>query len=399
MRSEHMAHANALPSSYSYSGACRHSYSYAHLDYWSTSGHLRTDTNTVTRRLGRGLTKRFQTTSRCGFTLVELLVVIAIIGVLVGLLLPAVQAAREAARRMQCSNNLKQLGLAVLNYESAMGRLPPHEGGTCCNVPGTNNSTLSGIVMLLPYIEQDPLWKTISAAPGQGGEPSISTFPHPQGNIPTLMCPSSPEPPRANTVDPKWGGPGRSYHLSLGDSDLNAYSHAPYLAPPKRSAFSPKAGESRRLRDITDGLSSTIMMSEQGLFKSTSEIRGTFWEDYTIATPNACRASVPNQSYNGNGSILGNGRFWAQGAGIAGYTVVTILPPNSPSCGYFPTVSSYHNGGANIVLCDGSVQFVSNSVNAGDQNAAPPTSSGGGSPYGIWGALGTAQGSEIIGEY
>ena len=213
MRSEHMAHANALPSSYSFSGACRHSYSYAHLDYWSTSGHLRTDTNTVTRRLGRGLTKRFQTTSRCGFTLVELLVVIAIIGVLVGLLLPAVQAAREAARRMQCSNNLKQLGLAVLNYESAMGRLPPHEGGTCCNVPGTNNSTLSGIVMLLPYIEQDPLWKTISAAPGQGGEPSISTFPHPQGNIPTLMCPSSPEPPRANTVDPKWGGPeiGRAH--------------------------------------------------------------------------------------------------------------------------------------------------------------------------------------------
>jgi prepilin-type N-terminal cleavage/methylation domain-containing protein len=341
----------------------------------------------------------FQPSRRIGFTLVELLVVIAIIGILVGLLLPAVQAAREAARRMQCTNNLKQLSLAIHNYESATRYLPPHGGGTCCSVPQTNNGTLSGIVMLLPYLEQSALWNTIATAPWQGGEPGSKTFPHPPGNIPSLICPSSSEPPSAATVDPKWGGPGRSYHLSLGDSDLNAFAHAPYQAPPARSPFSPKAGDCRRFRDITDGLSNTLLISEQALFKNKSEFQGTFWEDYNVATPQGCRASINGNSYNNQGSILGNGRFWAQATGIAGYTVVTILPPNSPSCGHFPTVSSRHTGGVNASMSDGSIRFISNSIDSGNQNAAPPTTSGSESPYGVWGSIGSAQSGEAVGEF
>ncbi len=334
-----------------------------------------------------------------GFTLIELLVVIAIIAVLIALLLPAVQQAREAARRTQCKNNLKQLGLAVHNYESTFSRLPPHEGGTCCNIPGTNNGTLSGIVMMLPYFDQASLWNAIASAPGQGGEPGTVAFIHPPGPLPMLLCPSSPEPPSAGSVNPKWGGPGRSYHLSLGDSDLNAFSHPPYTAPPARSPFSPTAGETRQWRDITDGLSNTILIAEQALFKNTSELQGTFSEDYTIATPTACSASTPGKNYNGLGSILGNGRFWAQASGLAGYTVLTILPPNGPSCGYFPTVSSRHTGGVQVVLADGAVRFISDSIDAGNQSAAPPTNSNGPSPYGVWGALGSAQGGEPTSEF
>ena len=107
--------------------------------------------------------------NRRGFTLVELLVVIAIIGILVGLLLPAVQAAREAARRMQCSNNLKQMGLAVLNYESTYKKFPAKNGGTrnfCGNCPERNMANyerVSIFVPLLPFIEQTPLWNRIQA--------------------------------------------------------------------------------------------------------------------------------------------------------------------------------------------------------------------------------------------
>ena len=125
-----------------------------------------------------------------GFTLIELLVAIAIIAILISLLLPAVQQAREAARKSQCKNNLKQIGLALLNYEGNAKRLPPHSGGT-----NYNNGLLSGIVMMLPYLGQAPLWKTIAGAPGQGGITFGAAFPHPKKALPVLLCPSSPQPP------------------------------------------------------------------------------------------------------------------------------------------------------------------------------------------------------------
>ena len=336
--------------------------------------------------------------SRVGFTLIELLVVIAIIGILAGLLLPAIQQAREAARRSQCTNHIRQLAIAVQNYESTFKQLTPHEGGTCCSVPQTNNGTLSGIVPLLPYFEQAQLWLAITSAPGQGGEPGSSTFPHPRGNIAVLLCPSSVAPFSAGTLNAKWGGPSRNYQLSLGDTDLNSFAHPPYDFPPTRGPFSPITGETTRFQYITDGLSNTIMMAEQASFLNTNELKGTYLEDYGLATPAECSATVAGLDYNNLGSILGNGRFWAQGTGLAGDTVLTILPPNGPSCGHFPSVSSRHVGGAHVVMCDSSVRFMSNDVDTGDQSQPPPTRNDEPSPYGVWGAMGTAQSNESISE-
>ena len=140
------------------------------------------------------------------FTLVELLVVIAIIGILVGLLLPAVQAAREAARRMQCSNNLKQLGLASLNYESAFSRFPSMMNGPIvqpANWDGSWESSRghhSAWLQMLPFYEQTNLYNTISAGPQEGGMTRDRPFgPHSlrpytayQARISALLCPSDP---------------------------------------------------------------------------------------------------------------------------------------------------------------------------------------------------------------
>ena len=129
---------------------------------------------------------------RQGFTLVELLVVIAIIGILVGLLLPAVQAAREAARRMSCGNNLKQLGLALHNYESAMRRFPPSANTT----GGSANQPWSGQAALLPFLEGDNVYKNIDFSVGYHHPINKANFP-PNGiatvRVPVLLCPSEPE--------------------------------------------------------------------------------------------------------------------------------------------------------------------------------------------------------------
>lgn len=119
----------------------------------------------------------------------------------------AVLRSRRAFRsRAQCKNKLKQLGLAIHNYESATSCLPPFGGGTCCAFPGSNGGYLSGILMLLPYLDQAPLWSTVANAAGQGGVPFYPTFPHPATDIPGLIYLSSSVPSRFNTA-PFGGGP------------------------------------------------------------------------------------------------------------------------------------------------------------------------------------------------
>lgn len=336
-----------------------------------------------------------------GFTLIELLVVISVTAVLIAVLLPAVQQAREAARRTQCRNNLKQLGLAIYNYESAYLQLPPHNGGTKAGEM-SNEGNLSGIVMLLPYIDQAPLWNSIASAGNQGGYPGNATFPHPSSGLPGLLCPSSsvPNPFTGNGM----GGPSRSYHLSLGDW----CGVFPGLSPPilgdndtggfARSAFSPNSGETRALRDITDGMSNTILMGEKALFTSPDEILGNT-SGFDAATPAFCRGSVTGGTYGGQGHRLGNGRFWAAGWNLAVYTVTTAMAPNSPSCKYFTNVTSRHLGGVQVLMGDGAVRFISESIDCGNPDALPPASPGAASPYGVWGSLGSASGSEVIGEF
>ncbi|MGC6444759.1 MAG: DUF1559 domain-containing protein, partial [Rubripirellula sp.] len=237
-----------------------------------------------------------------GFTLVELLVVIAIIGILVGLLLPAVQAAREAARRMSCSNNFKQIGLALHNYHAAYKQLPIHGTGTAIGAISNNNwwqqgndsshECLSALVGLTPFIEQQALWEKISnpstetvtgaAPPGNTGLQNPNRWPAMGPNprnysrnpgyvpwateIPTLRCPSDPGvglPALGRTNYAVCKGDATSpWHNSLKRGNLtdgpawNARAHRSV----SRGVFETRRGT--KFRDILDGLANTIAMGE-----------------------------------------------------------------------------------------------------------------------------------------
>jgi prepilin-type N-terminal cleavage/methylation domain-containing protein len=335
-----------------------------------------------------------------GFTLIELLVVVVIISLLIGLLLPAVQQARESARRTQCRNNLKQLGLAIHSYESTHLRLPPHNGGTDTG-SGSNEGNLSGIAMLLPYIDQSQMWGVIANAPNQGGYPGKAEFPHPASGLSVLLCPSSSIPPSYTRNG--MGGPSRSYHFSLGDWCGVFPGVSPVLGAPAsggfpRSAFSPNSGETRRWRDVTDGTSNTILMAEKALFVNSDEILGNV-SKYDATTPRQCVTFFPDGTYRGTANPIGNGRLWATGWNLSVYTVTTAMAPNSPSCKYFSNVTSRHHGGAHVLMGDGAVRFVSENIDCGDQGASPPTSLNMPSPFGVWGSLGSASGEEFAGEF
>ena len=361
-----------------------------------------------------------------GFTLVELLVVIAIIGILVGLLLPAVQAAREAARRMQCSNNLKQISLSIHNYESAYRKLLSVRTGTRAIVnPSTRNlanyERLSPFVAILPFIEQTALSNRISAgetvngfvfAPGgpaawyprfDGDQPTYAPW---AVTIPGLNCPSD------TPIPTRWGQHGtNSYAVSHGDqvNDLTAGGRQ------TRGPFA--ANLSNGMSVNTDGTSNTIAFSERIAHNANNDngvvFAATGAEDirrFTASVPNVrnspsdCKAATIGTRWAPGRSLKGRfGILWTDGQPErTGFTTVT--PPNSPACtndantaadsngGVFPA-SSFHTGGVNACLMDGSVRFVSNSIDAGNSSAAPVAS--GLSPYGVWGALGSSSGGEV----
>ncbi len=420
--------------------------------------------------------------SRPAFTLVELLVVIAIIGVMVGLLLPAVQAAREAARRMSCGNNLKQIGLGLHNYHAAYNKLPVHMMGTHshtgayantgmgtnANAPfGHNEYTLSFLVGLTPFVEQQALWEQISnrlvgrtdgQATAPGGTPDrpwAAMGPAPrQGqyrpwatDITTYRCPS----------DPGFGLPalGRTnYAACVGDSFrlINArwpgqpvggvlqYTNAGTIAnvnASQRGMWMPAFQKS--FRDVLDGLSNTMMCGEINTDLGDRDITTTTLISPSGAGQLANNPGGPNVSTNcitnfidplrpryyrgdivqltGGGGSAGQiavqfqqrGFMWADARGI--YTMFTaILPPNSGLCsgagdsseGLMPAASR-HQGGVHVLMGDGAVKFITDSIEAGDRSAGDvrngqtgPRAPGSPSPYGLWGALGTRASSEVI---
>jgi prepilin-type N-terminal cleavage/methylation domain-containing protein/prepilin-type processing-associated H-X9-DG protein len=346
--------------------------------------------------------------SRQGFTLVELLVVIAIIGILIALLLPAVQAAREAARRSQCTNNLKQIGLALQNYHDTYNRLPTLHGGTSGPNDAAgwelhNNGQLSGWIGLLPFMEQGPLWTAISSGGTYNGQtyrpfgPAawFTKYPPFREQVPGLLCPSDPAGPNR---DPSNSQGRANYMFSVGDTiNDNASKDT-------RGVFA--ANRYRRFADITDGLSNTLAHSERAIANDTNAIRGgtaynlsngsTIHDDPTICLNTAGTGG----SYKSGTSVSqGTGRNWADGRpNWCGVT--TVLPPNSPSCrsaadynwGIW-SASSYHPGGANGLMVDGSVHFFSETINCGSLG---PQVSTGQSPYGVWGALGSMNGGESV---
>lgn len=346
---------------------------------------------------------------RRAFTLVELLVVIAIIGILIALLLPAVQAAREAARRSQCVNNLKQFGIGLQNYHDIHKAFPPRKGGSAnisasvdtARVSG-NYLRLSAFVPLLPFVEQEALYEFIQrgdpASPPGGGAPWNSHVIWLR-QVPSLLCPSDPRP----APQPSHYGEN-NYAFSQGDS-INTILNA----TTNRGMFASQL--SVKLSEVTDGTSNTIAMSERARANySISGSHPAMLREGTVisistiaANPGQCLAQA-NGLYYVNPSIV-KGRFgtcWPDGQSErVGFN--TVMPPNAPSCcrdgnvnadtagGVFAP-SSYHPGGVNGVMVDGSVRFISDYVNTG--NLAAPEVTRGPSPYGVWGALGSKSGGE-----
>jgi len=339
-----------------------------------------------------------------GFTLVELLVVIAIIGVLVALLLPAVQAAREAARRSSCSNNLKQLGLGLHNHHDIRGYLPFREG-RYPYVPASYQGRKSGLIDMLPFIEQGTLYDQISNTlvigantfAAMGPEPWNGTYTPWQQNMKVFYCPSDTSMPSGTGVK------HTNYMFSSGDSIGQHTTNNPIT----RGMFGwTNAEKGLTLADITDGTSNTIAMSER--LRGQTTVQRTLTRHNPgvwFTTPNGCVSLFNKATKQWTGS--GTNAAWAGvrwpdgGMGFGGLT--TNAPPNSVSCawnahdaqpGLYPP-SSNHPGGVMTLMGDASVRFISDTINVGNQNADGQNLTAV-SPYGVFGALGTRNSGEAV---
>ena len=331
---------------------------------------------------------------RSGFTLVELLVVIAIIGVLIALLLPAVQQAREAARRMQCTNHLKQLGLAMHNYHDTYGGLPYRQGGPDASTTSDVNPPrrLSAFVALLPFMEQGSLYDAANTNMRHVWDSSFAPW---TAQIDGLICPSDSE------VNSPFGD--LNYSLSHGDCVASDYSTNGHETIPNgvRGMFGMETHYN--FRDVTDGLANTIAMSEFVKPPSDGRLGRAVTNDST--NPVNCLARLVNGEYTSGSSLIDQNRCsgyrWPDGR--PGYcALTTILPPNSATCssqsnGGLYTASSRHPGGVNALYVDGSVHFTSETIDTGNlASSVPGNKSNIASPFGVWGALGSKAGGEVI---
>ncbi|MFN9718899.1 MAG: DUF1559 domain-containing protein [Planctomycetota bacterium] len=361
--------------------------------------------------------KQFVAGNRRAFTLIELLVVIAIIAILVALLLPAVQQAREAARRTQCKNNLKQLGIALHNYHDVYNRFQAGTGGTDNGGDTSNWSRLGALPAILPYIEQANVYQQFQSGgvlPGSGTSwfpngpaPWRDDYPVWRNSFAAFKCPSE------SSRGPGWPAIGRTnYAVCFGDTIIeNNQSGNWNSSRPIRGMFG--LFTSFGFRDMVDGSSNTIMMGEicVATENNRSDLNGNVVDFDASANPASCKSTavVTNRQYNTSLTLRPwRGDRWCEG-NCSSTGFVTVLPPNSPNCssgggwdggwGLY-SAGSRHVGGAQILLGDGSVRFVSENIDSGNQSAPDPNSSGGGrSPYGVWGALGTRSSGEVVGEF
>ncbi len=365
--------------------------------------------------------------NRNGFTLVELLVVIAIIGILVGLLLPAVQAAREAARRMQCSNNVKQMGLACHNYESTFKRFPARQGGTGYIHTAGQRLRLSGFCALAPFYEQTALWDQITTRNTNPWTNNAANDPQWRVSLPMLNCPSDAQ--NEGTDARGNGAPnGRiSYAMSSGDCYVNSVVNASERTDANLS-FQARTMTNRgifgrydytKIGAITDGTSNTAMIAERSVPTSLRD-RGMAVVDASgtnLATyvPLSCRTFWAGSQYVAAASPFTQdtspGYRWGDGCAFFN-AFTTILPPNTAVCllgdpawqsgggHYAPgiwTPTSQHTGGVTVGYADGSVHFISDNIDTGNLTLpAPAATAGGLSPFGVWGSLGSKSGGEAV---
>lgn len=375
-------------------------------------------------------------TQKRGFTLVELLVVIAIIGILVGLLLPAVQAAREAARRMQCSNNLKQIGLAVFNYESAHKKFPPGRmapdwvrGGNARTSYTNYNSVNDGAgstdwtgfrsvhIFILPFMEQNNIYNLIDfGAPTAvrmtvGGVPSNVNYQAYSNAASLFICPSDPNTGRViseNNYRYNFGGstPFAGARDSGNNDDTTARLGS--LSCRGNGAFT--MGNALKVGQFPDGLSNTVFFAERNKGSGSDLSAGSPDNRFDIITMpgrtqglldpdfvlNAC---LPNPGpsrfhFNSAGRWL-DGSDFSNGWPFGFYSSTMynhVAPPNwnGYDCGTWSAIPdapgehaiiaprSMHTGGVNISMGDGSIQFVSQSIDLL-----------------TWRALGTRDGGEV----
>jgi prepilin-type N-terminal cleavage/methylation domain-containing protein/prepilin-type processing-associated H-X9-DG protein len=346
---------------------------------------------------------------RLGFTLIELLVVIAIIAVLIALLLPAVQAAREAARRIQCTNNLKQIGLAIHNYHQSNDVFPP--GGFPAYNPTANNgnnASPSAQTRLLPYLEQQPLYNALNwsltvindVAPGNGYGPyANSTVSVTRVNA--FLCPSDTPPnwllASASAPLSTLRAPGNNYFASVGSS-LEFASQQSGGPPNGPFSYVGILGKTIGIRDIRDGTSNTIAFGEWRVGDGNPN-------QLTIPSDIVFIGNLPSGTARNNGTLImpnpilvASFQAWVQNCSSAlqadrtNHTIAQgeawifditglsfgnlLLPPNPkyPNCDSSTVgsntlqspgmwgLSSYHSGGANVLMCDGSVKFLKDGV-------------------------------------
>lgn len=330
------------------------------------------------------------------FTLVELLVVIAIIGILVALLLPAVQEAREAARRSQCQNNVKQDVLAILVYHDSHRKLPPRMAGKTFSPPTPNRD--SGWVNLLPFLEERSLHDVITKR-DESILPWDHTFEPFQTQLSSLVCPSDNS---GNGSNHRAQTAHNNYRFCIGDTIRRSD-----ITNEPRGLFS--AASRVSLRHVTDGTSKTIAISERMIMNVSKDVRQDLALNVNLLRPITCRALASGSTYNTDkvSSILNPGgwmgRRWNDGlAYYVGFQ--TVLPPNGPACQQgswdgspaLISATSAHPGGVVGGFIDGSVHYIQEGIDTG--NLALEEVHEGPSPYGVWGALGSKDGGEI-GDY